>query len=264
MIRHTLRMRIWTLALVAGVFLMTDVSAEPGAKAKGAREKKVEVAKEKIGNAKKEAGAEGEAASEGGKKSAEEMKKKAEKEMPVQATSEDVYTALSTHEEFKTLVRLVDAAGLKETLTGKESKLVLFAPTDAAFAKLPEGELAALEANPEGLVKLLKGHLADKTTVGMLRRGEIIKTVAGTEVAVSGEGPSLQVGNAKSSGKMIRAQNGRIVPLDAILDGKAPVEVPKKEGKEAKGPKELKDGKEAKTPKAEKVKEVKVEKGGEK
>ena len=87
---------------------------------------------------------------------------------------------------FTTLVAALDAAGLVETLAG-EGEFTVFAPTDDAFAALPEGTVASLLEDPEGaLTDILLYHVAagvvPAETVVTL---DTVTTLLGSDVAVS-------------------------------------------------------------------------------
>ena len=86
---------------------------------------------------------------------------------------------------FTTLVAAVKAAGLDETLTDK-GPFTVFAPTDEAFAKLPEGTVESLLANPEKLKKVLLYHVVS----GSVTSSEVVKldsakTLEGSKLAIN-------------------------------------------------------------------------------
>ncbi len=69
-----------------------------------------------------------------------------------------VVDAVSANEDLSTLAEALEAAGLVETLTG-EGPFTVFAPTNEAFAALPEGELERLLASPDELAQILNYHV---------------------------------------------------------------------------------------------------------
>jgi uncharacterized surface protein with fasciclin (FAS1) repeats len=91
------------------------------------------------------------------------------------ATVVDVVTA---DEDLGTLARALEAAGLLETFSG-DGPFTVFAPTDEAFAALPEGELDRLLANPEELRQVLTYHVA----------GEVVGAEAVAEFADDSTSP---------------------------------------------------------------------------
>src|SRR5271157_5795477 len=74
------------------------------------------------------------------------------------AASKNIVQTAVAAGEFKTLVKLVQKAGLAGALSGP-GKLTVFAPTDAAFAKVPKSTLAALGAHPAKLKAVLLYHV---------------------------------------------------------------------------------------------------------
>jgi len=85
---------------------------------------------------------------------------------------------------FNTLVAAVKAAGLVETLSGP-GPFTVFAPTDAAFAKLPAGTIDALLADKEKLTSILTYHVVS----GKVMAADIIKSNGATPKTVNGPGP---------------------------------------------------------------------------
>ena len=118
-----------------------------------------------------------------------------------------VDTAISAG-SFNTLVQAVQAAGLVETLKGK-GPFTVFAPTDAAFAKLPQGTLEDLLADKEKLTKVLTYHVVPgKVMASDLIGAESINTVEGSAIPAN----ALQVSKAD-----IAASNGVIHVIDKVL-----------------------------------------------
>jgi uncharacterized surface protein with fasciclin (FAS1) repeats len=118
---------------------------------------------------------------------------------------------------FKTLVSLVQQAGLGETLaTG--GKFTVFAPTDAAFSKVPKQTLSALAANPAQLKAVLLYHVAK----GELRAKRVvkrssIKTLNGARVKVRVRRGSVKVNNARIVKANVDASNGVIHVINKVL-----------------------------------------------
>lgn len=89
---------------------------------------------------------------------------------------------------FKTLVAAVQAAGLVDTLNG-EGPFTVFAPTDEAFAKLPEGTVDNLLKNPNELAKILTYHVV---------AGKVMSTdVVTMTSAITVQGGSLAIDSSK-------------------------------------------------------------------
>ena len=120
---------------------------------------------------------------------------------------------------FTTLVAAVQAAGLEETLRG-EGPFTVFAPTDAAFAALPEGTVETLlrPENKDQLVGILTYHVVAGKTKSKELAGKSLSvaTVNGAEVAIDGT-DGVTVGGAKVVQADVRASNGIIHAIDTVL-----------------------------------------------
>ena len=120
---------------------------------------------------------------------------------------------------FTTLVAAVKAAGLVETLSGP-GPFTVFAPTNAAFAKLPAGTLDALLADKERLTSILTYHVVS----GKVMAADIIKSNGARPKTVNGLPLDIVVRNGKVyvSGVNVvtadvQASNGVIHVIDAVL-----------------------------------------------
>ena len=120
---------------------------------------------------------------------------------------------------FKTLVAAVTAAELAETLSG-EGPFTVFAPTDEAFSKLPEGTLADLlkPENKDKLIAILKYHVVPgkvmaKDVVNLTKA----KTVEGSNVKVSVEDGTVMIDKAKVVKTDIPCKNGVIHVIDKVI-----------------------------------------------
>jgi len=127
---------------------------------------------------------------------------------------------------FSTLVTAVTEAGLVETLSGP-GPFTVFAPTNDAFAALPAGTLDSLLADPEGaLTDILLLHVvsgAVDSEAAIAAAGGTVETLGGP-VSVELKGEDLYVGGAKVVATDIRASNGFIHVIDAVIT--APAEAP--------------------------------------
>ena len=118
---------------------------------------------------------------------------------------------------FKTLVKLVTAAGLAPTLSGTTNYTVL-APTDAAFKKVPKATLAALGKDPALLKRVLLYHvIPGKVTSGQVVQLKSAKTAAGPSVKISVVGKTVRVNTATVTAVDIMATNGVIHVIDTVL-----------------------------------------------
>lgn len=117
---------------------------------------------------------------------------------------------------FNTLVAAVTAAGLVDTLKG-EGPFTVFAPTDDAFAALPEGTVEALLADPEALAAILTYHVIAGQVMSIdLSEGLMAATVNGAEVTITLEG-GAKVNGANIVAADIAATNGVIHVIDAVI-----------------------------------------------
>jgi uncharacterized surface protein with fasciclin (FAS1) repeats len=138
-----------------------------------------------------------------------------EKETMLPATVVDIIVGSPDH---TTLEAAVVAAGLVETLQG-DGPFTVFAPTDAAFAALPEGTVEALLADIPALTNILLYHVVGaKAMSSDLSDGQKIVTVQGKEVTVTINDDGVFINNAKVTVADIEADNGVVHVIDAVLD----------------------------------------------
>jgi uncharacterized surface protein with fasciclin (FAS1) repeats len=146
-------------------------------------------------------------------------------EAPVEEVEEEMVEAKSIVDiavedgRFTTLVAAVQAAGLAETLSG-EGQFTVFAPTDDAFAALPEGTVESLLEEPEGALKeILLYHVAEgvvpaETVVTL----ESATTIQGEPVAIKVmDGQVMLNDSATVIITDIEASNGIIHVIDAVI-----------------------------------------------
>jgi uncharacterized surface protein with fasciclin (FAS1) repeats len=117
---------------------------------------------------------------------------------------------------FKTLATALEAAGLIETLKG-EGPFTVFAPTDEAFAKIPEADLKALLADKEKLTKVLTYHVvAGKVMAADVVKLKEAKTVEGGSVTID-TSDGVKVDGAKVIKTDVMATNGVIHVIDTVI-----------------------------------------------
>lgn len=130
--------------------------------------------------------------------------------------SKDIVDTAVDAGSFTTLVAAVQAAGLVDTLKG-EGPFTVFAPTDDAFAALPEGTVEGLLADPDALAAILTYHVvAGKVMSTDLSDGMMAATVNGAEVTIGTEG-GVTVNGANVVTADIEASNGVIHVIDAVI-----------------------------------------------
>ena len=118
--------------------------------------------------------------------------------------------------KFTTLIAAIDRAGLESTLAG-EGPFTVFAPSDEAFAQLPEGTVDSLLAEPDKLASVLTYHVVP----GRVTAADVVglataPTVQGEELPVSVDG-SVHVDGARVISADIEASNGIIHVIDRVL-----------------------------------------------
>jgi uncharacterized surface protein with fasciclin (FAS1) repeats len=126
-----------------------------------------------------------------------------------------VDTAISAG-SFNTLVTAIQKAGLVETLKGK-GPFTVFAPTDAAFAKIPKAQLDALLADKAMLTKVLTYHVvAGKVMAADVKAGSV-KSVEGENLTITTDNGGVQVDKANVVKTDIIASNGVIHVIDSVM-----------------------------------------------
>jgi len=117
---------------------------------------------------------------------------------------------------FTTLITALEAADLKDTLSG-EGPFTVLAPTDAAFAALPDGALDALLADPEKLAEVLTLHVVSgKAMAADVATMDSVTTLAGPSLPVSTEG-GVSIGGASVVTTDVMASNGVIHVIDRVI-----------------------------------------------
>ncbi len=135
------------------------------------------------------------------------------------ATSKDIVETAVAAGDFKTLAAALQAAGLVDTLKGA-GPFTVFAPTDAAFAKLPAGTVQDLlkPENKQKLIAILTYHVVpgDVTSTQVVKLTEA-KTVEGQDVKISTKNGKVMINNADVVKADIQCSNGVIHVIDQVL-----------------------------------------------
>jgi uncharacterized surface protein with fasciclin (FAS1) repeats len=137
----------------------------------------------------------------------------------VHAAETDIVDTAVAAGEFKTLAAALDAAGLVDTLKGA-GPFTVFAPTDAAFAKLPAGTVENLlkPENKDQLTAILTYHVvAGEVMAADVVKLDEAKTVNGKSVDVTAEGGKVMINDAKVTTADIAASNGVIHVIDTVI-----------------------------------------------
>jgi len=136
--------------------------------------------------------------------------------------TETIVDIAAGNEDFTTLVELVVAADLAETLSG-EGPFTVFAPTNDAFAAVPAEVLEGLGADTDALTAVLTYHVvAGKVMAADLEDGQEVETVQGGILTVSIDGDTVTLTDAAGqvitiSAVDIEASNGVIHVIDGVL-----------------------------------------------
>ena len=131
-------------------------------------------------------------------------------------TKNIVQTAIAAG-QFKTLASLLTKAGLVGTLQGK-GPFTVFAPTDAAFAKVPKTTLAALAKDKAKLRAVLLYHVVKgKVTAAQARKVRAAKTLNGKSLTIRASGGKVLVGGATVTKADVMASNGVIHVINKVL-----------------------------------------------
>lgn len=137
------------------------------------------------------------------------------------AIENSIVDVLRAQGQFTTLLTALEAAQLTETL-GAQPAISIFAPTDAAFAALPEAERTRLmdPANVNELRQLLLYHVvvADVNSSQIEGAKGGVETAANTEVQLDGTGDAIKVDNATVTTADIDAGNGAVFIIDRVLN----------------------------------------------
>ena len=133
--------------------------------------------------------------------------------------TKDIVDTAAAAGSFKTLAKALQAAGLIETLKGA-GPFTVFAPTDDAFAKLPEGTLETLlkPENKQKLQRILTYHVVP----GKVKASDVVKlqsakAVSGDTIAIVAHNGGVTVDNARVVQTDIEASNGVIHVIDAVI-----------------------------------------------
>ena len=132
------------------------------------------------------------------------------------ASKSDIVDVAASNDSFSTLVTAIKAAGLVDTLKS-DGPFTVFAPTNEAFAKLPEGTLESLLADKEKLTQILTYHVVSgKVSSSQAARLTSATTVQGGNLAIDSSN-GVTINGAKVVQADIEASNGVIHVIDTVL-----------------------------------------------
>jgi uncharacterized surface protein with fasciclin (FAS1) repeats len=137
---------------------------------------------------------------------------------PTTTTTGDIVAVAQAAGSFSTLIAAVTAAGLVETLQG-DGPFTVFAPSDDAFAKLPDGLVESLlkEENRDTLVKVLTYHVVPGTVLAADVTTGDVASVEGSMIAVVAGDTVVLNDSATVTSADVAASNGVIHIIDAVM-----------------------------------------------
>ena len=131
-------------------------------------------------------------------------------------TSGNIIDTATSAGSFSSLINALNASGLSETLQGT-GPFTVFAPSDRAFAKIPESIRAAILADKEALTELLTYHvIAGEVNAAAIERLSSAETVQGSTLSIDTSN-GIKVDGANVVAADIRASNGIIHVIDTVL-----------------------------------------------
>jgi uncharacterized surface protein with fasciclin (FAS1) repeats len=137
--------------------------------------------------------------------------------MQAQTVENDIVATAVQAGSFQTLATALEAADLVEVLQSA-GPFTVFAPTDEAFAKLPEGTIEALLADKEALTRVLTFHVVSgEVTSDAIVKVPNAETVAGVNASVEVKMGNVYVAGAKVIKADIKASNGVIHVIDSVM-----------------------------------------------
>ena len=133
----------------------------------------------------------------------------------IAAQAKDIVDTAVAAGSFKMLAAALKAAGLVDTLNGK-GPFTVFAPTDEAFAKIPEADFDALLNNKAKLSAVLRYHVVGSKVLAKDIKPGKVKTVQGSELTLATAG-GVSVDGAKVTAAGVATDNGVIHVIDTVL-----------------------------------------------
>jgi uncharacterized surface protein with fasciclin (FAS1) repeats len=129
----------------------------------------------------------------------------------------NIVTLAASNPQLSTLVKLVKSAGLVKALSGS-TKLTVFAPTNAAFAKVPKATLNKLAHNKKLLAGVLEYHVVKGAlTAAQIEKKTSLKTLEGASLTVKVKSGSVYINQAKVITPNVKASNGIVHVINGVL-----------------------------------------------
>jgi len=132
------------------------------------------------------------------------------------ANATDLVETASTAGSFKTFLATVKAAGMTDSLR-HQGPFTVFAPSDEAFAKLPDGTVETMMKDKVKLVQLLSHHIIPgKLLVAEVKPGPM-KTIQGDSIKLTSDNGMVTVNGARVTTSDLKADNGVIQAIDTVI-----------------------------------------------
>jgi uncharacterized surface protein with fasciclin (FAS1) repeats len=132
-------------------------------------------------------------------------------------SEKDIITIAVESGKFNTLTKALTATGLVETLQG-EGPFTIFAPTDEAFGKLPEGTIESLLRDKEALKSILFYHVVSgKVTADQVVKLDKAETLSDKNIRIKTNDGGVVINNSKVITADVMAKNGVIHIIDTVL-----------------------------------------------
>jgi uncharacterized surface protein with fasciclin (FAS1) repeats len=129
----------------------------------------------------------------------------------------NIVALAASNPQLSTLVKLVKSAGLVKALSGK-TKLTVFAPTNAAFAKVPKATLNKLAHNKKLLTAVLEYHVVKGVyTAAQVEKRHSLTSLEGAKLSVRVSHGSVYINHAKVIKANLKASNGIVHVINGVL-----------------------------------------------
>ncbi|MEB0135658.1 fasciclin domain-containing protein [Actimicrobium sp. CCC2.4] len=132
------------------------------------------------------------------------------------ASASDLVDTADTSGGFKMFLATVKAAGMTDSLR-HQGPFTVFAPSDEAFAKLPDGEVESLMKDKAKLARVLSRHIVPgKLLVAEVKPGPV-KTIQGDSIKLTSDNGMITVDGARVTQSDLKADNGVIQVIDKVI-----------------------------------------------
>ena len=127
-----------------------------------------------------------------------------------------MFNTLASDPQFSTLVAAVTAAGLTEKAISDLGPLTIFAPTNDAFAKIPEDTLNGLLGDVPALTEILLRHVVPGKVVKLYSSSQSVDNAGGSQLTINGYSVASSAASAGVIGKSV-ASDGRVYAINTVI-----------------------------------------------